>query len=251
MNKYCFILLIILGEMAQFSLAQNNFYTGGSIRFIRKTNAYRLTEGSWMNQSYEKNKFQTDTFTLDFDSSQSIYYNPSFDPDLLSFQDQYWSMSVNPTKSNVVYKNHVSDTLLLMRDLFDERIIIYDSIKNIHWKITGEYREIAGFTCRKVIGKLFDSMYVVAFYTDDIKTQDGPESFGNLPGMIMGLAIPRLFTSWMALDFKPTASKIVKPALPKRKKTIYNWNSYYLKLTERFKGWGPPFSDLMVWMWGV
>ncbi len=250
MIKKCLIFTFFCISVSAFS--QTLFYNSGSIQFQRKTNAFRLTEGGWMNRMYEKNKFLNDTFRLDFDSSQSLYFNPSYDPDEGGRDGMYFSMSVNPSKSNVVYKNHNSDTLWVMRELFDERIVIHDSIRKIQWKITDEVREIAGFSCHKAIGILFDSMYVVAFYTDQIITQSGPESFGNLPGMILGVAIPRLHTTWMAIDFKAEKPSIKKPSVPKKKKTPpYNWNNYYLKLSERFKDWGAPFNNIMVWMWGV
>ena len=43
-----------------------------------------------------------------------------------------------------------------------------------------------------------DSIFVVAFYTDEIMISGGPESFNGLPGMIMGLVINRLHTTWYA-----------------------------------------------------
>ena len=43
-----------------------------------------------------------------------------------------------------------------------------------------------------------DSVYVIAFYTDQITTTGGPESFNGLPGMILGVAIPRINTTWFA-----------------------------------------------------
>jgi GLPGLI family protein len=230
---------------------QSTFYNEGRIRYERKTNAFRLTEGAWINKTFEKQKFQTDTFNLDFNSSASLYYNPSYDPDEINFNEMYFSMRVSPSKTNIVYKNLKKDTLWVMRDLFEERLLITDSLRNIDWKITGEKREIAGFNCQKAVGILFDSMYVVAFFTDQILPKSGPETFGKLPGMIMGIAIPRLYTSWMAIDFKPDVREIKKPAMPKKKKSTYNWNQYYTKISESFKDWGNLYSTLMVWMWGV
>jgi hypothetical protein len=44
----------------------------------------------------------------------------------------------------------------------------------------------------------YDSIVVIAFYTDEIIPSSGPESFGGLPGMILGLAIPKMHTTWYA-----------------------------------------------------
>jgi GLPGLI family protein len=43
-----------------------------------------------------------------------------------------------------------------------------------------------------------DSVFVVAFYTDEITVPGGPESFSGLPGMILGLVINRVHTTWYA-----------------------------------------------------
>jgi GLPGLI family protein len=48
---------------------------------------------------------------------------------------------------------------------------------------------IAGFNCRRANAMIMDSIYVVAFYTDEILTTGGPESFSGLPGMILGVAL--------------------------------------------------------------
>jgi GLPGLI family protein len=76
--------------------------------------------------------------------------------------------------------------------------IINDSLPNIQWRLTNETRDIAGFTCKKAIGKILDSIYVFAFYTDDIVFSGGPNGIGGLPGAIMGLTIPRLYVSYVA-----------------------------------------------------
>jgi GLPGLI family protein len=43
-----------------------------------------------------------------------------------------------------------------------------------------------------------DSIYVVAFYSDQIVVRGGPESFWGLPGMIMGVVLPHEYTTWYA-----------------------------------------------------
>lgn len=43
-----------------------------------------------------------------------------------------------------------------------------------------------------------DSIYVVAFYTDEIAVSGGPESFSGLPGMILGVALPHDHINWFA-----------------------------------------------------
>jgi GLPGLI family protein len=84
------------------------------------------------------------------------------------------------------------------KNIYGDSYLVSDSLRHIDWKITSEMRKIAGFDCRKAVGRVMDSIVVIAFYTDEILSPGGPESFNGLPGMIMGLAIPRLHTTWYA-----------------------------------------------------
>ena len=82
---------------------------------------------------------------------------------------------------------------------------IQDSIMPVKWKITNEYREIAGYSCRRANGVVLDSVYVVAFYTDQIPTSAGPGTVHGLPGMILGLVVPEQHYNIYAtkVDFSP------------------------------------------------
>lgn len=75
-------------------------------------------------------------------------------------------------------------------DIAGSTILIQDSLLDVKWKITNEYREIAGYECRRANGVTLDSVYVVAFYTDQIPVSAGPGAVHGLPGMILGLVIP-------------------------------------------------------------
>ena len=92
----------------------------------------------------------------------------------------------------------------------------------IDWKLVpNETREIAGFNCRKAVGKIFDSVYVFAFYTDEITISGGPMGIQGLPGMILGVTIPRMFTSWIATKVQVNGVKtniVVAPTKGKKKK---------------------------------
>ncbi|REA60088.1 hypothetical protein DSL64_15520 [Dyadobacter luteus] len=51
-----------------------------------------------------------------------------------------------------------------------------------------------------------DSIYVVAFYTNEIHFSGGPESFNGLPGMMLEVFLPHDNVSWTAQ--RVTAEKI-------------------------------------------
>ena len=87
-----------------------------------------------------------------------------------------------------------------------------------------------------------DSVFVVAFYTDEITIPGGPESFNGLPGMILGLVINRLHTTWYATKVDVTdvnLKDIIPPKSGKKatnaqimetlKKSLSDWGDYASK----------------------
>ncbi|MEJ7680942.1 MAG: GLPGLI family protein [Segetibacter sp.] len=82
-----------------------------------------------------------------------------------------------------------------------------------------------------------DTVFVVAFYAEQIVTPGGPESFAGLPGMILGLAVPRLNTTWFATKLEMIDVKEAMLIPPKKGKKT---NSSDLKtlLKPSMKDWG-------------
>jgi RNA polymerase sigma factor (sigma-70 family) len=112
-----------------------------------------------------------------------------------------------------------------------------DSLRQLNWRIYNETRDIAGFECKKAVAKICDSVVVVAFFTDQITVNAGPESFSGLPGMILGLAVPRLGTTWYATRVEvtpPTTAQLT----PKQKGKKVNWVTLNASLKKAMSDWG-------------
>ena len=79
----------------------------------------------------------------------------------------------------------------------------------------------------KHVAHIFDSVYVFAFYTDEILISGGPCSINGLPGMILGVTIPRLYTSWIATKVMVTGvnESEIKPIHAKKNITLENLRS--------------------------
>lgn len=94
-------------------------------------------------------------------------------------------------------------------DLAGTPILLEDSLLNVKWKITNEYREIAGYECRRANGIMLDSVYVVAFYTDQIPVSAGPGAVHGLPGAMLGFIVPELHYNIYAskIDVSPVTVK--------------------------------------------
>ena len=111
--------------------------------------------------------------------------------------------------------------------------------------MTDESRVIAGFNCRKAVGVLFDSVYVFAFYTDEITVSGGPMALHGLPGMILGITIPRMFSSWVANKIEINGvdyTKINAPTKGKKKKP----KELESTILEATKDWGE-YGQQAVW----
>lgn len=148
---------------------------------------------------------------------------------------------------NVVYNDYTTGRTITKKPVFEETFLVDDSLLNIKWKITNDTRTIAGFECRKAVGIIFDTIAVFAFYSDEIMISGGPEGIHGLPGMILGLGIPRIHTTWFATKVELTGlkmNKVVPETKGKKirrkemidviKKALNDWGGYGKNLVTNY-----------------
>jgi GLPGLI family protein len=138
---------------------------------------------------------------------------------------------------NTVYNDLTSQTSTIQKKIFEEAYLLKDSTRNIKWKITDENREIAGYSCRRANAMVMDSVYVVAYYTDQIPVSSGPEIFTGLPGMILGVAMPHDNVTWFATSV--TDKPLEKPLIPPVKGKAMTPKALNATLEGLIKQWGP------------
>ncbi len=146
----------------------------------------------------------------------------------------------SPASENIIFTNLTNGNHVAQKNIYGTNFLIQDSARKVEWRITAETRDIAGFTCRKAVGKMLDSIYVVAFYTDQILPSGGPESFQGLPGMILGIAIPRLNTTWFAtkLELVPATDAGLKAPTKGKKQTESEFINTLQTLSKDWGKWG-------------
>lgn len=181
--------------------------------------------------------FKISYFHFTFSNNKSIYKFDHIDekiklPDYMKREEE----------ENCWYSNYTNNLFEMKKGVMGSPFYVKDSLQSIQWKLTNERMVIAGFNCRKAIGKIFDSVYVFAFYTDEIMISGGPCSINGLPGMILGMTIPRLFTSWIATKVIITDvnEAAIKPA--STKKSFPN-KEFKNLLAERTKDWEEYYKD--------
>lgn len=229
------ILLCCLAAITFPASAQNvMFLTEGKIEFEKKVNQYAMMEegDSWDElQKKTMPKFKTTYFDLYFSHNKTMYQPGRENPD----NNKMWGDNV--AQENVVYSELDSSRSTSQKKVFEEVFLIQDSTRRIQWKITDETRVIAGFQCRRANAIIMDSIYVVAFYTDDIIAPGGPESFTGLPGMILGISMPHQHVTWFAtkVSAQPVTAGLLKAPAKGKKVTYGNLKE---SLKEIMKDWG-------------
>ncbi|TWW00087.1 GLPGLI family protein [Chitinophaga pinensis] len=242
------------------SAQQATFVNSGKIVFERRVNTYAVTErfvkeaniipasqvyAYMLSYRNDNPQFWTDDFELYFDSTYTLYKPQQAD---ISARTAYiGAVSYN----NKVLNNLTSHEALALKQAFDQTFFIKDTIRNIRWKLTEETREIAGFQCRRANALLSDSIYIVAYYAEEIPARGGPESFNGLPGMILGVALPHEHITIFAkrVDRQPVTPESLK--LPEQGRSVPVDNKQYKKsmmdILPRFRltsSWVQIFMDI-------
>lgn len=230
------ILLLLFSFATINSFGQ--FLTQGKITFERKTNLRQSTQteekvSDWVKEHIKDlAQFTISEFSLTFNKEASIY---KFEKE----QDVTgWKMDwAKITAENKVYTDFKSGMYTAEKKVFENDYLVEDTIPEFQWKIVDEMRTIAGYPCRKAITKICDSVVVVAFYCDEIMVNGGPESFNGLPGMILGIAIPRLYTTWFATNVEVLPQEVV-PFKPGRKVKKVSVPAMIAEVKNGTKDWG-------------
>lgn len=227
--KYLVIIIVLL---ATSGFAQK-FIDNAVIEFEVNTNLKKtMSDNSWSDKMKETmSELKTSYYTFSFIDNKSVFKFDRWSP-----KTKIPKYEKDEDEENIWYTDFNTKTTTIQKQVAGTNFVLSDSIVKIEWKITNENREIAGYNCRKAVGKIFDDVYIFAFYTDDIMISGGPCSINGLPGMILGLTIPRLYTSFIAtkVGIKNVNSTEIVPV--KAKKT-YTSKELKTTLTDVTKNW--------------
>lgn len=231
MKRIILVVLIFTGGWAN----AQQFISQGQVEFEVRTNTHKIFgDGIWADMARERfPQFATNYYTFTFQDNRAVYrFDRNDDVQKVPFgrekEDDIW------------FNDYAAGTYTDMKWVFDNTYLLTDSLLKIDWKLVPyETRDIAGFNCRKAQGIIFDSVYVFAFYTDEITIPGGPMGLNGLPGMILGVTIPRMYTSWVAtkvtLNYDP--KKVVPPTKGKKKDATELLETV-MKATKDWGNWG-------------
>ncbi len=210
----------------------------GSVTYERKENLHKMFDGdednSWA-EAMKKTlpKHRIDFFTLTFNTQRSVYQLTQEHEGMGA--TNFWRVAYR----NTVQVDFDQKTIADEKNVYERDYLITDSLPQVTWKLTGEYREIAGYNCRKASTIIMDSVYVIAFYTDAIPVSGGPELFNGLPGMIMGVVVPRMNITFFATKVE---TQLPDPKVfavkPGKKSKVVKFAQYKEELLKDIKNWG-------------
>lgn len=237
-------LAILLLLLPCFAMGQQNFFPSVKVEYEKTVYVHQLAKDidqEWYEWIKDKMPAANISyFDLIADTSQSL-----FKPGREVSEKKQGFMDISETK-NQVYTNFRTGKVNSLKPVFEETFLVEDSLARIKWKLTADTRVIAGFECRKAVGILDDSVGVFAFYTDEIMVPGGPESVHGLPGLILGMGIPRLHATWFATKVEVNGVNLstVKAPTGKGKKT--NKVELHQQLDKVLRNWGKYGGKMVV-----
>ena len=233
MKKIFFSILVLPAVSAN----AQQFINSGMIEYEVRINNHRMFGDGFFAEMFKDKmpNFSTTYYKLTFDGDKTIL---KFDR--LNEKDKLpWGS--NNAEENVWYSDFANNTRTNQKFVFDQTYILSDSLMKMDWKLVpNETRDIAGFNCRKAQTIIFDSVYVFAFYTDEITTSGGPLGIHGLPGMILGVTIPRMFTSWIATKVQVSGvnTNIIAPPTKGKKRPALELKQNIEKVSKDWGTWG-------------
>lgn len=258
MKNLKYILSMVLFLATVVVKAQNvRFVTQGTIEYEKRVNAYALIKEQikiWGDEdiyyttafeNYQKNnpQFKTAKSKLVFNNETTAFIP---EEEAIASSNNWFSSLVQFQQANSTLTNLKTGLSTTQKKVYDETYMVSDSTRKINWKITDEYRNIAGYNCRRANALVMDSVYVVAFYSDEIAVSGGPESFSGLPGMILGLALPHEHVTWFATSVTDVPVTADKLKIPTKGKPVNNKQLYDI-LKAALKNWGKSAYQTFKW----
>jgi GLPGLI family protein len=243
--RYTIIILLLLSSLT----AGAQYTMQGKIEYERKTNLISTLDAMdeddrrWLDKFRSQiPKYNIAYFDLYFTPTKT-YYKPGRAWD--GTKSQMW-FAQTPAAENMVYTDFNTRSVKAAKLVYEEKFLVQDTMRKIKWRIMDEIRTIQEYKCRKAVGKIMDSVYVVAFYTEDIMATGGPEMFSGLPGMILEVAIPRLYTTWVATKVDVSPVKDADFVIPEKGKKT-DQKELQATVNSSFKRWGKSAQRYVWW----
>lgn len=249
MNKQILLMIVLLCLSITAIRAQHAYFpSSGTVTFERKFHVQNYLKRNFLNKpdldTWDKLSVENAVkngpvevithHTLKFYDTETLFETVQEEYPANYRNVSWYNPAVADSKTYMDFKNKEFIKLL---PFGDEQLLMKDSLPTVKWKYTDEYRNIAGYDCRRANGIIQDSIYVVAFFAGQIPISGGPELIHGLPGLILGISVPvlniNMFATKVEITNTPVSNVLTKKKkvvaeskaeiIKKLKDTVYDW----------------------------
>lgn len=170
-------------------------------------------------------KEQRNKMNLFFNGKESLY---TASKEVEASEDNPFSSNVNVNiqtvsigggGQTVIYTDLENAKLLRSENLMGQQFLVKGKSEEMAWKVLGEQKKIAGYTCVKA-ELATDSSTLVAWFAPEIPASVGPMSFRGLPGAILEMETNQgesgLTVTAIKVNLHPLEEAIKKPKKGKK-----------------------------------
>lgn len=174
--KYIFLFLFSFNLQSQVS--NGSVYYQNRMKLKQLDSTLVTKEKKEFIKAIMRNQFNK-IFKLEFSENQSLYFEDS-KLDTPNNND----FTIKGFDNGVMYKDIKERLFLKKSEIFGKIFLIKDSLKEIKWILKKETKNIGDFLCFKAESHN-NGNKIVAWYTLDIPVKNGPDKYGDLPGLIL------------------------------------------------------------------
>lgn len=158
------------------------------------------------------------TKALYFTENESIYKNVPQEPVVNEIKSEGFHLEIkNDIPEDEYYKNLENNSKTEKRDFLDRTFLMKNELMDFKWKIMADQDKVLDYAVQKATTKM-DTLDIIAWFSPQIPIPNGPDRYGNLPGMILKLEIPQLNRVITAkeVSFEEVQDEIVAPKKGKK-----------------------------------
>jgi len=115
----------------------------------------------------------------------------------------------------MLYKNHKDGIYILQTEFMSRTFLIEDTLPRYDWKITNETKKVGDYLCKKAVLEDGNNK-IVAWFTPEIPSNEGPRKYYGLPGLILKLKTGTLTIEAVNISLSRENISIPKPKKGKK-----------------------------------
>lgn len=228
----------------------------GKVTYQRVTQVQIRLSGAAEGMESMLPKSRTENFELTFGNNQSLWKQAEKEADDDVNTGGMQIRMITAGADDVLFTDFDKSKRTELREMFDRKFLIDDSVRPLKWKMTGETKVILNHTCMKATAsqtskrtqmnmdngrmerkEIEDTSVVVAWFTSDIPVAAGPAEFqGQLPGLILEMDIANGRQTYKAVDLSEKADlSVIKEPTAKKHYTREEFRTEVNKMMDEMQ----------------